>query len=88
MYSLSIEQLDTEQVRQLLRENVLKVVFVKSSGEQRTMRCTTQTDQIPLQTNRESSRKPSSTVVAWDLDIREWRSFRCDRLVSVDVVTE
>ncbi len=86
MYSLDVKQLDADQVRQLLRENVLKVVFVKSSGEQRVMRCTTKPDQIPPQPDREASRRPSPAVTAWDLDIAEWRSFRHDRLVSVDVV--
>lgn len=67
-----IEQLKTE---------TLKVTFLKQDGSVRTMNCTTNPKMTPTPV---VPRRNPDVVTVFDTDINDWRSFRIDRVKSVD----
>ena len=76
----------------LLRHNVVTVTFTKVSGDERVMKCTLRSDQIPNPGTKngeivvESQKQTNSnTVPAWDVDAQGWRSFRVSSVKSVSV---
>ena len=70
----------------LLRENVVNVVFVKNDGTERVMNCTLKSDLLPEQTESTSTRKSNPDVMSvWDLDNAGWRSFRLDSIITFTV---
>lgn len=74
-----------EALAQMLREQILKVTFLKLDGDQRIMTCTKDLNFIP-ENKRPTSSKPSKlgTVNVWDLTANDWRSFRYDRVQLVE----
>ena len=77
-----------------LEQNVLVVDFNKISGVMRVMTCTLREDMKPAATKTDTMsqkkvREMSDAVVnVWDVNAKGWRSFRYDRINSVDVVDE
>jgi len=75
-------------LKKLLLENVLSVVFTKKDGTERTMLCTLKAEHLPVVEKHEDEdatkdKKQSETNIAvWDLEKKAWRSFRIDSLVS------
>ena len=69
----------------MLREQILKVTFLKLDGDQRVMTCTKDMNFIP-EDKRPTSSKPSKpgTINVWDLTADAWRSFRYDRVQTVE----
>lgn len=76
------------ELKHLLHNNILEVVFTKANGEQRTMKCTLKEELLepaapgvniveprPVQTNFD-------TIKVYDLDKAAWRSFRLDRVIQ------
>ena len=82
-----------DETKKLLNEGVCNITFTKADGTQRIMRCTTKDSLIPNEKLPKSNddakpRKQNTEVVsAWDLDKSDWRSFRLDRLISLEKVT-
>ena len=78
----------------LLEQNVIVVDFNKISGDKRVMTCTLREDMKPRATkddtlSQKKVREMSDAVVnVWDVKAEGWRSFRYDRINSVDVVDE
>ena len=74
-----------EALTQMLREQILKVTFLKLDGDQRVMTCTKDLKFIP-ESKRPNNTKPSKqgTVNVWDLTAHDWRSFRYDRVQLVE----
>ena len=76
--------LEAELIK-ILREQVLKITFLKLDGDQRILTCTNCWNYIPEasrpSTNRES--KPG-TINVWDVHANAWRSFRYDRIQTVE----
>lgn len=76
----------------LLEQNVLVIDFTKLSGDKRVMTCTLREDMKPAATKTDTMsqkkvREISDAVVnVWDVNAQGWRSFRYDRLNSVEVV--
>lgn len=71
----------------LLHETELTVTFFKTSGEERTMRCTLDDSKIPSdkQPKGTSTKKVSdSTISVYDLDKEDWRSFRFESIKEFD----
>lgn len=63
------------------------VTFTKKDGTSRVMRCTRNTTLIPTEQHpsTESTRKASTTsVVAFDLDKNEWRSFLPENITHIN----
>ena len=76
-----------EALTQMLREQVLKVTFLKLDGDQRIMTCTKSLNYIPEQSrpNNSSRQSKPGTINVWDIDANNWRSFRYDRVQTVEL---
>ena len=78
----------------LLEQNVVVVDFTKLNGDKRVMTCTLREDMKPAATkvdpmSTKKVREISDAVVSvWDVNAEGWRSFRYDRINSVDVTDE
>ena len=77
-----------------LEQNVLIVDFTKLNGDKRVMTCTLREDIKPAATktdamSQKAVREVSDAVVSvWDVNAKGWRSFRYDRINSVEIVEE
>ena len=77
-----------------LEQNVPVVDFTKLNGDKRVMTCTLREDMKPAATkvdpmSTKKVREISDAVVSvWDVNAKGWRSFRYDRINSVDIVEE
>jgi hypothetical protein len=76
-----------EDVNKMLAEGIITVTFGKMDGTERTMRCTLNSNYIPLdmmpKTGREKDVK-SNTIAVWDMDVEGWRAFRVDSIINID----
>jgi len=78
----------------LLEQNVLVVDFTKLDGDKRIMTCTLREDIKPPATktdalSQKKVREVSDAVISvWDVNARGWRSFRYERVNSVDIVDQ
>lgn len=78
-------------VRSLLRNGEIKVTFTKSDGTLREMRCTLNSDMIPVNNHVKERAEPKftkkpppvNTQTVFDLDKNEWRSFNYDRIKKI-----
>lgn len=70
----------------LLREGNVSVTFVKSSGEERVMKCTLKEGVVPLYEKKTEKVKATnnSILAVWDIEINEWRSFRLDSIKTIE----
>lgn len=81
-------------LKNLLEQNVVVVDFLKLNGDKRVMTCTMREDMKPRATktdtmSQKAVREVSDAVVnVWDVNAQGWRSFRYDRVNSVDIVDE
>jgi hypothetical protein len=79
-------------LKKLLLEHTVSVVFKKKDGTERTMLCTLKAEHLPVVEKHEDDeakkeKKQSDTNIAvWDLDKKAWRSFRIDSVVSHSIV--
>ena len=68
-----------------LKNHECTVTFTKVSGETRVMPCTLKEDVIP-KVKHKGTKKPNEAVVSvWCLDKKEWRSFRVDNVVDLQI---
>jgi hypothetical protein len=79
-----------ESIRSLLKNNVLKVVFTKTDGSVREMRCSLQEQFIEVYEKKTDKVKPENDniISVWDLDNNGWRSFKVDSIQSVSFIAE
>ena len=76
----------------LLSEGPTEVVFTKKDGTERKMTCTTNSKFIPAPTHittsdlKKSKNYSSEVKRVFDLDKKEWRSFRWDSLLTAEQV--
>ena len=81
-------------LKKLLEQNVLTVDFTKLDGDKRVMTCTLREDMKPAATKTDAMsqkkvREVSDAVVSvWDVNAKGWRSFRYERINTVDIVDE
>jgi len=80
-----------EQLRNLLRQNVLEITFVKKDGTKRVMLASTNGLYLPERDQDEEStrtRTPNPEILtAFDLDKNAWRSMRFDSIETF-IVTD
>lgn len=70
-----------------LKRNLMKVVFTKVNGEERTMLCTLHESVLPEPTITESTKKVNpDTISVWDTENDDWRSFRIDSIKEAKVI--
>lgn len=77
-----------EWLRDIMKTSVITVTFTKADGAIREMRCTLSAAHIPPQPVVEGAepktrRENSGTLAVWSVDDAGWRSFRLDRVNSV-----
>lgn len=74
-------------LKSILKENVVTVVFTKTDGTERTMKCTTDSKLIPTQPVTESTRKPKKenpeVFAVYDVENAGWRSFKLKSIKSI-----
>ena len=82
------------ELKTLLEQNVLVVDFTKLNGDKRVMTCTLREDMKPRATkddtlSQKKVREISDKVIGvWDVNAKGWRSFRYERINSIDIVDE
>ena len=87
-----------EDLVEQLQKGVLTVTFLKLDGDKRIMDCTKSFDVIPKEHHPKTdnsvldekvSVEPTKVglVTVWDINARGWRSFKYDRIQSVDKYT-
>lgn len=69
-----------------MREGVVTVVFEKTDGTERKMRCTLNESMIPEEKRPKGERKKNNDQIqpAFDLDVGDWRSFRWSSVKKFD----
>ena len=83
-----------EELKLLLSQNVLTVDFTKLDGDKRVMTCTLREDIKPAATkadplSQKKVREVSDAVVSvWDVNAKGWRSFRYERINTINIVEE
>lgn len=75
--------IDFINLQRALEKGVVKVTFTKANGELREMDATLAAYLLP-ETHQESNHPKGETMVVFDLDAEGWRSFRKDRVISVE----
>ena len=77
--------MDRNILLEALTNNMCTVTFIKVNGEKRVMPCTLKEDVIP-KVEYKGTKKPNDAVVSvWCLDKKEWRSFRVDNVVDLQI---
>jgi len=77
--------MDRNILIEALKNHECTVTFTKVNGETRVMPCTLKEDIIP-KVESKGIKKPNETVVSvWCTDKREWRSFRVDNVVDLEI---
>jgi hypothetical protein len=79
-----------EDLSNLLSESLVEVKFLKLDGDERTMTCTLVPTYLP-ESNRDDKLSQTKirnleekVVGVWDINAQGWRSFRYDRIISVN----
>ena len=81
--------IDKEALQSDLRTNVVEVIFTKLNGETRKMRATLSPQYVPKEDHTETVNQllnedtEKKSMAVWDIDAKGWRSFRIDRVISV-----
>lgn len=74
------------ELTNLLKNGTVEVLFTKTDGTERVMRCTLR--DVPLPENKDASRsrvKSGSVVTVYDVEAKDWRSFRFSSIKRVAV---
>jgi len=82
--------MERDQLQQLLKTSTVRITFEKVNGEKRVMNCTLQTqllpDQIDIEEVISEKRINLETLAVWDLDKKDWRSFRLDKILDIETL--
>jgi hypothetical protein len=72
-----------------LKQGVVKVIFTKVDGTQRTMRCSLNEAHLPPKPEPDPSKplpskpkRPPTNIVVFDVEKSEWRSFNLGSVVA------
>ena len=68
-----------------LTKHECTVTFTKVNGETRVMPCTLKEDVIPKQEPKGTKKLNEAVVSVWCLDKKDWRSFRLDNVVDLQI---
>jgi hypothetical protein len=81
-----------EDLKKLLQNNTLSVLFTKKDGTKRAMLCTLDANLLPVADKKEGDevkkekKQNDESLAVWDLEKNAWRSFRIDSVVSYSKV--
>ena len=77
--------MNIEAIRNLLKTDLVTVVFTKKDGTKREMHCTTIPEYLPEIARSITNMPPKEDIVTvWDLEQNGWRSFLLDSIVSIE----
>lgn len=77
------------ELKEIVENGVVTVVFTKKDGTEREMRCTLLTEYLPEKPTSQllvetANRKENIDVLSvWDVENNGWRSFRLDSIKEV-----
>jgi len=77
--------MDRNILLEALTNHECTVTFTKVNGETRIMPCTLKEDIIPNVEHKGTKKSNESIVSVWCLDKKEWRSFRVDNVVDLQI---
>ena len=77
--------MDRNILIEALTKHECTVTFTKVNGETRVMPCTLKEDIIPKVESKDRKKPNLSVVSVWCTDKREWRSFRVDNVVDLQI---
>ncbi len=80
--------MNKSDLKGLLKEFVVTVVFTKTDGTERILRGTLKNEYLPTHTdwdNISDSRQSDNVVAIWDLENNGWRSFRLDSIKQLSI---
>lgn len=82
-----------EQIQEELSKNVCEVVFTKTDGTERVMKCTLMPELLPEKPATASKSEERrlghlGVLPVFDLEKDGWRSFRINSVKSVNIVVE
>lgn len=73
------------ELRDLLKSNLVTVIFTKKDGTKREMHCTTISQYLPEVARGIVNMPPKEDIVTvWDLEQNAWRSFMFDSILSIE----
>jgi len=82
--------MDRSDVIDLLKKGIVVVEFTKVNGEYRKMQCTLNELHLPLKMNEqeftEKKKQNPEVLAVFDISQEGWRSFRWDKLQTVNGV--
>lgn len=79
--------LEAQEVRDILKENIVEVVFTKRDGSERRMFCTLIDEFLPSKGEEiltQTTEHNNKCITVWDLEADSWRSFRIDSIKSLE----
>lgn len=79
--------LEAQDVRDILKNNIVELVFEKRDGTERRMFCTLIKEFLPStgeQILTQASEPSDNVITCWDLECNDWRSFRLDSVKSLE----
>lgn len=82
-------KLEREEMVAGLKSAFVEVVFEKVNGDECVLKCTLNPEYLPeMDESKEASSKPVnlSVVNVWDVDLKDWRSFRVDSVLEFNVL--
>lgn len=79
--------LTAHEVRDLLKNNIVEVIFTKANGSERTMFCTLIDEFLPSKGEEivTQGSEDSNIITCWDLEYNGWRSFKLSSIKSIEV---
>jgi hypothetical protein len=77
--------MNRELLIEALSNHECTVTFTKVNGETRVMPCTLKEDLVPKQEPKGTKKSNDAVVSVWCTDKKEWRSFRVDNVVNLQI---
>jgi hypothetical protein len=85
-------EIEYNELRGLLQNNLLKILFVKKDGTEREMYCTLMPETIKHTFSPDRQKKPPTnqtrTIAVFDTQIQGWRSMIVENIISYSVVKQ
>lgn len=75
------------ELKQLVENGVVTVIFTKADGSERTMNCTLLSEYLPAAKSPQLLTEDThpDTLSVWDVDANGWRAFKISNVKSVTV---
>jgi hypothetical protein len=81
-------KINKDTLKANLQNGTGTIVFTKTDGSERIMKCTLKSELLPVVEIKEGAKvkvENPEVLSVWDLENEGWRSFRIDSIISADV---